>query len=251
MTLRPLLAAALAAFAVPSLAAPLLHVYGGVRSEVVTPRGDAGSGNYGADLHDELGYSRTHQNTFYIGLEHALPLWPNVRLTQSHFNDAPTFRLTPGAHGGATRPGMTMASRLDITNTDLTLYYSPLKGPVKLDVGFDLRRIEVEFALQVTPDGAPRPIQSFDKRESQVFPAVFAATHIDLPLANTYLTAEALYSRYQDRRQELAVVGLGWAPLPLVEVGLGYRHERQKFSSDNFRVDMTTRGPYLGVSLHF
>lgn len=249
--IKHVVAAALLASSSIATAAPFLDVYAGVDAAYVTPTGEAGSGGYSASLDGELGYGRSYQPRMFVGVEHPLPLLPNVRLSRSRFSESAVHSLVAGVHAGGSRPAMMMDSRLQITATDLTLYYTPLEWPLKLDVGLNLRHLDVDFMLEVTPEGAPAPLQTIHKSASQVFPALYVGTHAGLPFFDSYVSAQVLYSRYQDRRLEQARVALGWRPMPLLRLELGYRHERQEFSSNAINVDMTTSGPFVSLGLRF
>lgn len=235
------------ALAQTATAAPLVTVYGGAHAAYVMPTGNAGSGAYSAGLQTELGYDRSIETTFYIGVKHAVPALPNLRLSHTRFSESATNLLAPGRHGGTPRPALIMDSQLEINSTDLALYYTPIKHPLTLNVGLDLRRLAVDFSLNVKMAHTPVILQSIRKKENQVLPALYTDMRANFPTTHTYVTGQVIFSHYNDKHLLQGRAGLGWAPGSAFAVELGYRYELQKFSSNDFNIDMTTKGPYLSL----
>ncbi len=61
-------------------AAPGLAIYGGGYTWDTELEGNVASGGANIDVQDDLGFNKADQNVLYLGVEHAVPLIPNVRL---------------------------------------------------------------------------------------------------------------------------------------------------------------------------
>lgn len=245
---RSVLALALLCMAPAALAAPDVSVDAGVSYTRLALRGSAGGGDgaHTTTLREGLGYDKAGQRSGYVAFEHAASAWPNLRLSHLAYDvSAQRIQPLPGPPGRA----MQTRSRLRLSGTDLAFYYTPLTGPVKLDLGLDLHRLAVDFAIDVRANG--RPIQAVHARQTQWFPAVYAGAHAALPLTGWQLGGNLVASTYQGRNLVQAQAALGWSPLPRLDVQLGYEYQLLKFSSDNIAINMHAHGPYAALALRW
>ena len=128
--------------------APLVDIYGGVYTGQTALSGVISSGTGDADVEDDLGYDDGRQTVIYLGLEHAVPVLPNLRLKHSTLSDEARGEVQNGfTFGGQPFVATTnVVSSFDLDYTDLTLYYSPLDNVVKVDLGITARQIDADDA---------------------------------------------------------------------------------------------------------
>jgi len=74
-------------------AAPLVTVSAGGALWEPSLGGHVASGGEDIDLEDNLGFEDVSVRSFYLGLEHPVPLIPHVRLKQSRFSESASGAL--------------------------------------------------------------------------------------------------------------------------------------------------------------
>ena len=143
------LMAGLAALSAAPLAqaAPLVDVYAGGYAWSPDTSGSIASGSNDIDMEDDLGFDDSDQTVLYVGLEHAVPLVPNVRLRYMDLSDdASNTLVNPITFNGETFAG-DVNSDYDMEMLDGTFYWSPLDNVVKLDLGLTVRQMDADFTI--------------------------------------------------------------------------------------------------------
>jgi len=226
-----------------AMAGPELSLEAGGSVVDSTLSGKAGTpdGSRMQDLHDGLGYDRTDVKTVYLDLQHDAPRLPNIRFSWQGYKASASEIQGPAR----------LDSHLKIRQMDLLFYYAPLKQPFQLDLGLDVHRLNVDFALDVSSSLPFGPNHSLHKKATQIFPALYIGAGVDLPMPNLALHAEAYYSRFRGRELRNDTVTLRWQPLQLVRIDLGYHYGRLKYETDSLLIDVATKGPYLGLAVSF
>lgn len=130
--------------------APLVDIYGGLYTGQTALSGMLSSGADEADIEDDLGYDDSRQTVVYVGLEHAVPILPNLRLKHSTLSEEARGQVqSQFDFGGQTFTAATnVISSFDLDYTDLTFYYSPLDNVVKIDLGITARQIDGDFVIE-------------------------------------------------------------------------------------------------------
>lgn len=172
----------------------------------------------------------TELNTFddetatvvYVALEHPVPALPNIRLAQTgvEFEDA--------------------NSTLDLTHTDVTLYYEVLDNIVSIDIGLAARMYDGEYVYTLS---------SYQSDIDNNQALAYAMVRGDLPFTGLALGAQ-LYAG-QDSTTDVNVfleyempIGLGFAA--------GYRALATEIETadKNNTADLDMDGGYLSVFFH-
>jgi len=129
------------------------------------------------DLEDELGLSDESSNVFYVAIEHPVPVLPNVRIQHTALDSSAEGRL----EGNVTFDdvdftfGENVATDIDLTHTDLTLYYEILDNWVNLDIGVTARVFDGEIKIEGVGDIAQVDVDA-------TLPMLYVAAQFDLPL---------------------------------------------------------------------
>jgi len=199
------------------------------------------------DLEDDLGFSDEDTNVFYIAIEHPVPILPNVRLQQTTLNQS--------AHGRLTRDftlddvdfftDQAVAAKLDLTHTDLTLYYEILDNWVNLDVGLTARKFDGKIAMVSANANASVDID-------QTLPMLYIAAQFDLPLTGLSAAIDGNAIAYSGNSL-IDINGFIQYELP---IGLGVRGGYRRFTLElddvnDINSDLTLDGYYAALTFHF
>ena len=238
-------AACLAAFSIPAAADTIAGLYAGAGFWRAGPGGSIGG--TAADV-DALGLSSETNGFVYVALEHPIPTLPNVKLQHT--------RLSTRGEGLLTRQfrlddvefsaGETVSTDLDLTHTDVVMYYELLDNVLSLDLGATLRVFD-GHARVASRSGTLSESVGIDL----VVPMAYGRALIELPTGLS-LSATANFIGYSGNSlQDLSAhVTYGFDSALDVGVELGYRRLALELD-DDARTDVSLDGPYVAVAVHF
>ena len=229
--------------------APLVDIYGGLYTGQTALSGVLSSGPGEADVEDDLGYDDSRQTVVYLGLEHAVPVLPNLRLRHATMSDDASGQVqnTFTFNGQVFLASTDVVSSFDLDYTDLTLYYSPLDNVVKIDLGLTARQIDADFVIAEDGNPANRGEESI----SEVIPLIHVGAYGKLPLTGFYATGEINAVGYDGNNITDVRAGIGWVSGFLLGVELGYSQLALDVDVDDVIADIDVGGPYLALSLNF
>jgi outer membrane protein len=129
------------------------------------------------DLEDDLGFSDESNNVFYIAIEHPVPVLPNIRIQHTALDSSADGRLTRDFTFDDVdfEVGEDVATDIDFTHTDITLYYEILDNWVNLDVGLTARKFDGEIRIAGIGETAQVDLDA-------TLPMLYVAAQFDLPL---------------------------------------------------------------------
>lgn len=203
--------------------------------------GKVKSGSDSIDMNGDLGYDDETGKSFYVALEHPVPVLPNIRLQRTDLDISETNQISRqfSFEGDTYNIGDDVNSSTDLTHTDATLYYEILDNWVNLDVGLTVRMFDGEVRLAAAGrDGsieldAPVPMGYINAR-------------FDLPLTGLYASALANVISYGDNKITDISLGLGYE-FGVVGLELGYRNFDVDLEDDDEEASVTVDGYFLGV----
>lgn len=210
--------------------------------------GEVSSGLAGTmvDVEDDLGYSDENNNVYYVAIEHPIPILPNVRVQQTDM-DLSATGFSSFVFEGYTYNGA-VSSKIDLSHTDVTLYYEVLDNWISLDLGLTARVIQ-DGTVEITEVSSGRT-ESFDA--DGVLPLLYAAARIEVPfLDGLYLGADVNGIGAGDDSiiDYRAVVGYE------TSIGLGieggYRSFEIDYEDGEDQADLTIDGAYIAAFFHF
>ncbi len=209
--------------------------------------GEIRAGGELVDLQDDLGYSDDSANVYFVALEHPIPVLPNVMLQHTQLDSSATARIDRQfTFDGVTYPvNEVVDSSVDLTHTDLTLYYELLDNWVHLDLGLTIRNFDNDIELN-----SPSAGRSTEELAA-VLPMLYGAARFDLPLTGLYVAADGNVIAYDgnslfDYRAVLGYetkIGLG------VEVGL--RNFDLTYEDGDDEADVSANGVFGSLFFHF
>ncbi len=247
-----LLPAALALTLAPASALaqaiPGIDIYGKAGQWGATPSGTISSDGEDIDVEDDLNFDRNDSTMLELGLEHPVPLIPNVRLRHVDLSDSADGSIERPIEFNGTQFGSVnedVSSEYDLEMTDATFYWSPLDNWVSLDVGVTARRLDATAEI----DGEASGEQSASAELT--VPMGYAAVRMDAPLTGIYASAEAHAISADDNHMRDVRAVVGWQPVDLLAIEAGYQQLSVEFDDDELAGDLDFDGPFVAASLRF
>ena len=238
-------AVCLAVFSTPTAADTIAGLYAGAGIWRAGPGGNIGVA--AVDV-DSLGLSSESNVYVYVALEHPIPTLPNVKLQHT--------RLGTSGEGILSRQfrledvefsvGEPVSTELDLTHTDVVMYYELLDNVVSLDVGGTLRVFN-GHARAVSRSGTLSESVGIDL----ALPMVYGRALVEVP-GGFAVNAEANFIGYGGNSLQDLSAHIAWAYDSAVDVGVevGYRRLALELD-DDAETDVALSGPYVAISLHF
>lgn len=214
--------------------------------------GDVQSGPDTIDLDTDLGLDDDTGTNFYIAFEHPIPLIPNVRLQHTELEVSASQVLSRDiSFEGVTFPnGAQVDSNIDLTHTDITLYYEILDNWVSLDIGLTARVFEEGISIG-SPD-IPAPATSSASLDvDYTIPMLYGSVKFELPLTGMYVGARGNIISYSGDSITDIEATIGYE----TEIGLGLELGYRIFDIDyedasDETADLSVDGIYFGVFYH-
>jgi len=214
------------------------------------------SGSFANDNQlQEFNFNDESQLSYYVALEHPVPLLPNLRLQHNPLeSDGVTTINADFTFAGETFNAQAeLNNQIDLTSTDYVLYYEVLDNDlISLDLGLNAKHIDGSVAVAESVNADRIAMQNV----SQWIPMLYTSATIGLPLTGFELFAEGSFVSYDGSRLFDAQGGVAYALLDNLAVDLrlklGYRAVNLRLDDiDDLYADMNFRGIYAGVELHF
>ena len=238
-------AACLAAFSTAAAADAIVGLYAGAGIWRAGPGGNIGVAAIDVD---SLGLSSEGNAYVYLALEHPISALPNVRLQHT--------RISTSGEGTLSRrfrledveftAGEVVSTNLDLTHTDVVMYYELLDNVVSLDLGGTLR---------VFNGHARAASRSRSLSESVdiglAVPLAYGRAQVALP-GGFAVNAEANFIGYSGNSLQDLSAHVAYVLDSAVDVGVevGYRRFALELE-DDAETDVALSGPYVAVSLRF
>ncbi len=203
----------------------------------------------------EFNFNSQTQSSYYIALEHPIPVLPNIRLAHNQLEaDGVTLLNVNFRFAGEDfSVNTTLANRVDLTHTDVVFYYELLdNSTVSLDLGLTARHIKGSAAVT---EQAANGLQG-EQSVSQWVPMLFASSKIGLPLTGLDVFAQGSYIGWSDSRMYDVQAGIGYQIVDSLAVDvrfkLGYRAVNVRLDDlDELYSNLDFEGVFAGIELHF
>ena len=236
-----------------SAAATLFGVYagGGVWSQDIS--GDAQSSSVPSalnnlDLQQDLGFGTKRNVQLYAGLEHPIPVLPNIRLDYSEISQTATGQLDRVIEfsGRSFDLSADVLSEVDLEQTDLILYYEILDNLVSVDLGLGARHIE-GFVRVADASG-------FSSAEFEgILPMGYLGVRGDLPFTGWWAGGSVRGVAYKGDSLFDATAKFGWESKLGLGIEAGYRIMELELDAfdDVQSADLSIKGPFAGLTFSF
>jgi len=202
------------------------------------------SGNSTIDVEDDLGFDDGGFVELSASFEHPIPVLPNLRVRHIDLDETENGSLTTTFDGQTFSGDVT--TNLDLTHTDLVLYYEILDNYVSVDAGLDIKVFDGQLDIQ--QDGSSN--RSTTKIDD-VVPMLYVGASVELPLTGLSAGADVSAINYSDSSLTDAKIRIrqGFGPAFLE---LGYRQMSIDIEDiSDVDVDSELSGAYLSTGLDF
>ena len=241
-----LLSVAPSAFAID--ATPLFSFYVGGGTWQGEFSGDVGT--TGNDL-AELGIAEEENNVyFYAALEHGVPVIPNFRLetTNIEIDGTGTLSSTLTIDGQVLVGNTQVGTNLDLSYTDLTLYYEI----AFIDIGLTARQIDASIDVVDLANAQP----GISEEASVTLPLLYGQGRFSFPGTGLFALGSINTISFDGNSMTDYRAALGWewklSFLARFGAELGYRSFEVELAEDEeWEADIETSGPYFGVDIKF
>lgn len=220
----------------------------------------------GADVHfadtkgsfgqtgNQQGFNFEDKNlsSFYIKVEHPVPLLPNIKLQRNSLssNGNSTLNQTFIFDNQTFAVGTAVAQDVDLSNIDATFYYEILDNDlVSLDLGVTAKYIDGDITVASQGQTATQDL-------SAVIPMGYAYGSFGLLGTGTKVFAEVNYISYDGSSLSDMQFGVAYELIDSLAVDLslkaGIKKTKLKLDDiDNVDADLTFDGAFISAELHF
>ena len=221
-----------------------ITVGGGIWNE--TPEGDiiqpSNAPTPVVDVKNNLFWSEESQGYLFATLEHPIPILPNVRLSYISL-DQTGSGTTSFDFDGVTYSG-NVANDFTIDQTDLLFYYEVLDNVVSLDLGLNVRVLDISFSIN---DGTSNTSDSVSGTVPMIYGMVGGS-----PWPGVLLSAEANYMSYSGSTISDFNAKISYTTDFFVGFEAGYRTETIELDDvDDTDANLDFKGPFIGAYVKF
>lgn len=213
----------------------------------------SGSFGEGSDNQAVFEFDDKNQGSFYVALEHPIPLIPNIKIASTTLDTVGGTEIsgTFNFAGQVFSANAELDTTLDASYVDYTLYYEVFDNDLlSFDFGLTARDLDARIKVADAND------MGSDKNVSGYIPMAYVSTIVGLPFTGFNVFAEANFISYDSQTLYDAQVGVSYALLDNLavdlDITLGYRSVKMELNDlDNFYSDLTYKGFFAGAIVHF
>jgi len=221
------------------------RVSGGLWSyEVTGDIRDSADVNDNFNLKTDLGMKDTEEFQGFVYFEHPVPIIPNVRLgvTSLKLSGDGTSDGTR-SWNGITVPAGSMTSSVDLSHTEIGLYYEIIDTGFDLDLGLNVKIFDGVASLSSSGTTASSTF-------SETIPMLYGSFGIPLP-AGFSVGGDMSYVSYNSDSFTDYFVNVRWVSSFLLGIEAGYRSFTIDYADGDQFADVKIEGPYVNARLVF
>lgn len=254
---RTIIAAGIATLLTASVQADtLLGLYIGGHMWANQADGSFGKGQ-GIDNQAQFNFNDENQGSFFVALEHPIPLIPNIKIASTTLDTSGNATISSSFtfEGEKTyNANSILDTTFDLSYVDYTFYYELLDNDLlTFDVGITAR--DLDSKINVVGDISGTETSS-DLSVSGIIPLVYVNTIIGLPFTGFNVFAEANFLSLDDSTVYDYQIGVSYELVDNLAVDLdltlGYRAVKLELNDiDDLYSDLTFNGVFAGAIVHF
>ena len=217
-----------------------------------------GDGSFGEELDNQavFDFDSENQGSYFVALEHPIPLIPNIKLASTTLDTVGGANFTGAfTFGNETYDvDAQLATTFDVSYVDYTLYYEVFDNDLlTFDFGITARDLDSQINLTGNVNGTQA---SSNLSSAGVIPMLYVNTIIGLPFTDFNVFAEANFLSFDDNTVYDYQVGVSYALVDNLavdlELTLGYRSVKLELNDiDDLYADLTFDGVFAGAIIHF
>lgn len=251
---KTIIAAGIASlFCISAQADTLLGLYIGGHMWAKQAEGSFGEGNNNQAAFD---FNDENQGSFFVALEHPIPLIPNIKIASTTLDTVggATITSTFNFEGNPYDANSALDTTFDASYIDYTFYYELFDNDLFIfDFGLTVRDLDSQIKVVGDVSGIET---SSDLSVSGMLPLLYVNTVIGLPFTGFNVFAEANFLSYDDNTVYDYQIGVSYALLDNfavdLDLTLGYRSVKLELNDiDDLYSDLTFDGLFAGATVHF
>lgn len=217
-----------------------------------------GDGSFGEGEIDQavFDFDDKNQGSYFIALEHPIPLIPNMKVASTTLNTVGGASVSGTFDFGSVTfdADKELDTTFDTSYIDYTLYYELFDNDLfTFDFGLTARDLDSQIKMVGEVNGSST---SSDLSAQGILPLLYLNTIIGLPFTGFNVFAEANFLSYDDNTVYDYQIGVSYALLDNLAVDLeltaGYRAVKLELNDlDNLYSDLTFDGVFAGAIVHF
>lgn len=193
-------------------------------------------------------------SSFYIALEHPIPIIPNIKLVRTEMDTSGVVALTSEFRfeGELFTQDSNLSTDIELSTTDIILYYEILDNDlVSFDLGLNGKLLDGNFAVSEI-DGVRTAASDY----SVVVPMVYSKLEVGIPATGISAYIEGSYLSLDDNTLSDFQAAIAYSfieSLALdISVEAGYRETSLELEDvDDIYTDLTFSGVYVGLEFDF
>ncbi len=195
------------------------------------------------DVKNDLFWTEESQGYIFATLEHPVPIIPNVRLMYIKMDHSGSGN-TSFDFEGTTYSG-NVANEFSIEQTDLLLYYEVLDNVVSLDLGLNVRLLDISY--KIADDSGTNTSGSVSGAVPMIYALVGGS-----PWPDFILSAEANYMTLSGSTISDFTAKIAYTTNFFVGFEAGYRTQTIELDDvDDTNADLDFKGPFVGAYVKF
>lgn len=215
-----------------------------------------GSFGEGADNQASFDFDDETQGSYFVALEHPIPLIPNIKIASTTLDTVGDGTISGSFtfDGKTYSAGTTVDTTFDVSYVDYTFYYELFDNDLlTFDFGLTARDLDSQINVVGDIDGTET---TTDLSASGIIPLVYVNTIVGLPFTGFNVFAEANFLSLDDNTIYDYQVGVSYELLDNLAVDLdltlGYRAVKLELDDiDDLYSNLDFKGVFAGVVVHF
>jgi len=233
-----------------------LYVGGHVWNTEATGNFGEKNSTSGEAITQQFNFDDQQSGSFYIAVEHPIPLIPNIKISSTVLDTDGQTNITENdfSFGDISYPlNTTVDAIFDVNYMDYTFYYEILDNDLlTFDIGITAR--DIDGSISVTDDAGVLSISMEDF--SVIVPMVYSSVIVGLPFTGFNIFAQGNYTGYDDSSIYDLQAGVSYAVLDNLlvdlDIDLGYKIVKMDIADiDDLYADLEFKGIFAGLTVHF
>ncbi len=210
----------------------------------------------GVDNQAKFNFDDEKQGSFFVALEHPIPLIPNIKIASTTLDTVGDGTISGSFNfGGETYTDSTVLdTTFDVSYVDYTFYYELFDNDLlTFDIGLTARDLDSQINVVGTIGSTET---SSDLSASGIIPLLYVNTIVGLPFTGFNVFAEANFLSFDDNTIYDYQIGVSYELLDNlavdVDLTLGYRAVKLELDDiDDLYSNLDFNGVFAGAVIHF
>lgn len=195
-------------------------------------------------------FEQEQQASLSLSIEHPVPILPNIRVRYTALKGNDTAKVTQlEFHGAQFKQDVNLD--VDLTSTDVVLYYEILDNVVSADVGIAAKVLKGNVIAKDTLGLKKETVNL-----NETVPMAYVSAGAKLPFTGLSVKAEVAGVSYSGSNltDMQAEIKYNFISNPVIDAGvkLGYRQMKATLKDvQDTDANFDFKGPYAGLEMHF